>query len=179
MLDAAESILRATAKRLSLPVEVIRKERACGVVPQAPVIYETLEELALAVQARRLPPECSRRPGGTSLISRSRCVTSLKRPLSSSANFEPSTGGALSSRAPLLRLQRRQRRLRRRRQQVPRPAIAPAVPRLPPRPDATRRGPIHAHGERQRGQGVLPDPLGRKPRCEEFWFGGRGSWDSK
>lgn len=51
-LDAAESILRATAKRLMLPVEVIRKERACGVIPKAPVIYETLEELALAVQAR-------------------------------------------------------------------------------------------------------------------------------
>lgn len=56
VLDAAEAILRHTAKRLLLPVEVIRKERACGVVPQAPVIYETLEELALAVQEELTRP---------------------------------------------------------------------------------------------------------------------------
>ena len=32
--------------------QVIRKERAVGVVPLAPTVYEVLEELAISVQAR-------------------------------------------------------------------------------------------------------------------------------
>ncbi len=36
---------------MRLPVQLVRKPRACGVVPTARVIYETLEEMALAVQA--------------------------------------------------------------------------------------------------------------------------------
>jgi IMP and pyridine-specific 5'-nucleotidase len=54
LLDDAERALRAEAQRLALPVDVIRKPRACGVVPTGPVIYETLEEIALACQARGL-----------------------------------------------------------------------------------------------------------------------------
>lgn len=37
-------------------VQLLRKERAVGVVPQASTIYEVLEELAIAVQVPR-PPE--------------------------------------------------------------------------------------------------------------------------
>ncbi len=51
LLDDAERALRTEADRLRLPVQVIRKPRAIGVVPTGPVIYETLEEIALAVQA--------------------------------------------------------------------------------------------------------------------------------
>jgi IMP and pyridine-specific 5'-nucleotidase len=51
LLDEAERALRVEAERLRLPVQVIRKPRAIGVVPTGPVIYETLEEIALAVQA--------------------------------------------------------------------------------------------------------------------------------
>ena len=50
-LDTAEKALLNNAKRLGLPVQVLRKPRACGVVPTGPVIYETLEEIALAVQS--------------------------------------------------------------------------------------------------------------------------------
>ena len=52
LLDSAERALRSEAERLRLPVQVVRKPRACGVVPTGPVIYETLEEIALAVQAQ-------------------------------------------------------------------------------------------------------------------------------
>lgn len=54
LLDAAEALLLEGAHRLRLPVQVIRKERAVGVVPTAPTIYEVLEELALTVQVRGL-----------------------------------------------------------------------------------------------------------------------------
>ena len=50
-LDTAEQALQSNAKRLGLPVQVVRKPRACGVVPTGPVIYETLEEIALAMQS--------------------------------------------------------------------------------------------------------------------------------
>ena len=50
LLDDAEALLLEGAHRLRLPVQVIRKERACGVVPTAPTIYEVLEELAITVQ---------------------------------------------------------------------------------------------------------------------------------
>jgi IMP and pyridine-specific 5'-nucleotidase len=58
LLAAAEALLLEGAGRLRLPVQVIRKERAVGVVPTAPTIYEVLEELAITVQTRldsRLP----------------------------------------------------------------------------------------------------------------------------
>ncbi len=52
LLDDAEAALRSEASRLRQPVQLIRKTRAIGVVPTGPVIYETLEEMALAVQAQ-------------------------------------------------------------------------------------------------------------------------------
>ncbi|KAL4452320.1 hypothetical protein ABPG75_007982 [Micractinium tetrahymenae] len=50
LLDSAERLLLEGAHRLRLPVQVIRKERAVGVVPTGPTIYEVLEELAITVQ---------------------------------------------------------------------------------------------------------------------------------
>jgi IMP and pyridine-specific 5'-nucleotidase len=68
-LDAAEAALLAEAERQRLPVHLIRKERSCGVVPKVPegVVYETLEEIALAVQAQlqgSLLPFCAFNGGG-------------------------------------------------------------------------------------------------------------------
>ncbi|KAL6780644.1 hypothetical protein ACKKBF_B12340 [Auxenochlorella protothecoides x Auxenochlorella symbiontica] len=51
LLETAERLLLEGAERLRLPVSVVRKERAVGVVPTAPTIYEVLEELALTVHA--------------------------------------------------------------------------------------------------------------------------------
>jgi IMP and pyridine-specific 5'-nucleotidase len=50
LLDDAERLLLEGAHRLRLPVQVVRKERAVGVVPAAATIYEVLEELAITVQ---------------------------------------------------------------------------------------------------------------------------------
>ncbi len=50
LLDAAEAVLVETASRLAVPVSVVRKERAVGVVPLAPTVYEVLEEMAITVQ---------------------------------------------------------------------------------------------------------------------------------
>ncbi|PSC72200.1 IMP-specific 5-nucleotidase [Micractinium conductrix] len=50
LLDSAERLLLEGAHRLRLPVQVIRKERAVGVVPTSTTIYEVLEELAITVQ---------------------------------------------------------------------------------------------------------------------------------
>ena len=50
-MDRAERALLSEADRLKVPVQLVRKPRACGVVPTGSVIYETLEEVALAVQA--------------------------------------------------------------------------------------------------------------------------------
>ena len=51
LLDTAQACLLAEAEALRLPVELIRKPRACGVVPTAPhTVYETLEDLALRLQ---------------------------------------------------------------------------------------------------------------------------------
>lgn len=50
LLDDAEALLLEGARRLRLPVEVVKKERAVGVVPTEPTIYEVLEELAITVQ---------------------------------------------------------------------------------------------------------------------------------
>eukprot|EP00240_Pyramimonas_obovata_P004590 CAMPEP_0118940852 /NCGR_PEP_ID=MMETSP1169-20130426/32495_1 /TAXON_ID=36882 /ORGANISM="Pyramimonas obovata, Strain CCMP722" /LENGTH=398 /DNA_ID=CAMNT_0006885469 /DNA_START=467 /DNA_END=1663 /DNA_ORIENTATION=+ len=52
LLDDAEAILTSNATRLRLPVKVIRKERAVGIVPEQSTIYEVLEELTLTVQAQ-------------------------------------------------------------------------------------------------------------------------------
>jgi IMP and pyridine-specific 5'-nucleotidase len=56
LLDAAQALLLEGAARLRLPVDVVRKERAVGVVPTAPTIYEVLEELAISVQVRLEAP---------------------------------------------------------------------------------------------------------------------------
>ena len=50
LLDAAQAALEEGAARLRLPVRVIRKERAVGVLPLAPTVYEVLEDLAISVQ---------------------------------------------------------------------------------------------------------------------------------
>lgn len=50
LLSNAESMLLDGAARLRLPVEVLRKERAVGVIPKGPTIYEVLEDLAIVVQ---------------------------------------------------------------------------------------------------------------------------------
>lgn len=55
LLDSAERLLLEGAHRLRLPVQVVRKERACGVIPTGPTIYEVLEELAITVQVRGQP----------------------------------------------------------------------------------------------------------------------------
>jgi len=52
LLTNAESMLLDGAARLRMPVNVLRKERAVGVIPQGPTIYEVLEDLAIAVQNR-------------------------------------------------------------------------------------------------------------------------------
>ena len=52
LLHDAEALLLEGAARLRLPVAVLRKERAVGVVPTAPTIYEVLEDLAITVQSR-------------------------------------------------------------------------------------------------------------------------------
>jgi IMP and pyridine-specific 5'-nucleotidase len=50
LLDDAQRLLLEGAARLALPVTLIRKPRAVGVVPTGPTIYEVLEDLALSVQ---------------------------------------------------------------------------------------------------------------------------------
>jgi len=52
LLENAESLLLHSAARLRLPVNVVRKERAVGIVPCGPTIYEVLEDLAITVQCR-------------------------------------------------------------------------------------------------------------------------------
>eukprot|EP00197_Chlamydomonas_leiostraca_P009671 CAMPEP_0202866692 /NCGR_PEP_ID=MMETSP1391-20130828/8306_1 /ASSEMBLY_ACC=CAM_ASM_000867 /TAXON_ID=1034604 /ORGANISM="Chlamydomonas leiostraca, Strain SAG 11-49" /LENGTH=452 /DNA_ID=CAMNT_0049546665 /DNA_START=324 /DNA_END=1683 /DNA_ORIENTATION=+ len=50
MLASAEGLLLEGAKRLALPVQLIRKTRSVGIVPTQPTIYEVLEDIALTVQ---------------------------------------------------------------------------------------------------------------------------------
>ena len=68
LLDAAQDALLAEAARLRMPVVLIRKPRAAGVVPTGRgVIYEMLEELALGVQhalAGAPLPHCCFNGGG-------------------------------------------------------------------------------------------------------------------
>merc|ERR550537_2168168 len=50
LLDDAQALLESGARRLRVPYQVIRKERAVGIVPTRPTIYEVLEELTFTVQ---------------------------------------------------------------------------------------------------------------------------------
>ena len=52
LLDDAQATLVEGAARLRLPVTVLRKPRAVGVLPAAATIYEVLEELAITVQTQ-------------------------------------------------------------------------------------------------------------------------------
>lgn len=51
LLDQAQSLLLESAERLGMKVELVRKERAVGVVPQRTTVFEALEDIALTVQA--------------------------------------------------------------------------------------------------------------------------------
>lgn len=51
-LDKAQTILLERAAKLQVPVRLIRKERAVGVTPISPSVYEVLEELALTAQVK-------------------------------------------------------------------------------------------------------------------------------
>lgn len=51
-LDHAQHTLTEAAAGLKLPVQVIRKERAVGVVPLDTTIYEVLEDLAITVDSQ-------------------------------------------------------------------------------------------------------------------------------
>lgn len=68
VLREAEKLLLDTAYRLRLPVKhIIRKERAVGLIPGAPTIYEVLEELAITVQQQLVDsplPFCAFNGGG-------------------------------------------------------------------------------------------------------------------
>jgi IMP and pyridine-specific 5'-nucleotidase len=53
LLDAAEAALRERVAALAMPANIIRKERAVGIVPNAPgvrILPESLEETVLAVE---------------------------------------------------------------------------------------------------------------------------------
>merc|ERR1712110_663197 len=50
LLDEAQASLLDVAERLCVKVQLIRKDRAVGIVPTSPTLYETLEEMALTVQ---------------------------------------------------------------------------------------------------------------------------------
>jgi IMP and pyridine-specific 5'-nucleotidase len=54
-LDAAQNILTECAGRHGLPSSCVRKERAVGIVPCVPTIYEVLEDIALTVQTQLAP----------------------------------------------------------------------------------------------------------------------------
>jgi IMP and pyridine-specific 5'-nucleotidase len=65
LLDAAQAVLAETAHRLRVPVSIVRKERAVGVVPTAPTVYEVLEEMAITVQVElSAAAESSSKDGG-------------------------------------------------------------------------------------------------------------------
>jgi IMP and pyridine-specific 5'-nucleotidase len=67
LLDDAQRILVDGAARLRVPVCVVRKDRAVGVVPAQPTVYEVLEELAITVQvelAGAALPFCAFNGGG-------------------------------------------------------------------------------------------------------------------
>lgn len=67
LLDDAQRVLTDGAARLRLPVTVVRKERAVGVVPALPTVYEVLEDLAITAQVELAAsplPYCAFNGGG-------------------------------------------------------------------------------------------------------------------
>lgn len=50
LLCEAQSVLLETASYLQLDVQLLRKERSVGILPQQPTIYEVLEDIALSAQ---------------------------------------------------------------------------------------------------------------------------------
>lgn len=56
LLEQAEKLLLEGAGRLRLPVTVMKKERAVGIIPNGPTIYEVLEDVAISVQSRLVSP---------------------------------------------------------------------------------------------------------------------------
>lgn len=52
LLSDAKLALKSAAARLRVPVDIIQKPRAVGVIPREPTIYEVLEEMALTVQVQ-------------------------------------------------------------------------------------------------------------------------------
>ena len=67
LLDDAQRVLTDGAARLRLPVTVVRKERAVGVVPTLPTVYEVLEDLAITAQVELAGsplPYCAFNGGG-------------------------------------------------------------------------------------------------------------------
>ncbi|GLC52785.1 hypothetical protein PLESTB_000668100 [Pleodorina starrii] len=56
LLDEGEAMLQEGAKRLNLAVNIIRKNRAVGIVPTQPTIYEVLEDIALTIQTQLVSP---------------------------------------------------------------------------------------------------------------------------
>ena len=91
LLTSAESMLLDGAARLRMPVNVIRKERAVGVIPQGPTIYEVLEDLAIAVQTRLDSPLpfCAFNGGNDVFVDVGNKSLGLEA-LMSHLNFEPS-----------------------------------------------------------------------------------------
>eukprot|EP00216_Chloropicon_sp_CCMP2111_P004772 CAMPEP_0198237228 /NCGR_PEP_ID=MMETSP1446-20131203/3070_1 /TAXON_ID=1461542 ORGANISM="Unidentified sp, Strain CCMP2111" /NCGR_SAMPLE_ID=MMETSP1446 /ASSEMBLY_ACC=CAM_ASM_001112 /LENGTH=389 /DNA_ID=CAMNT_0043919305 /DNA_START=323 /DNA_END=1492 /DNA_ORIENTATION=- len=52
LLDNAQDLLLETASTFKLPVQVVRKERAVGIIPSEPAVYEVLEEIALTAKLK-------------------------------------------------------------------------------------------------------------------------------
>eukprot|EP01023_Acetabularia_acetabulum_P009260 TRINITY_DN14113_c0_g2_i3.p1 TRINITY_DN14113_c0_g2~~TRINITY_DN14113_c0_g2_i3.p1 ORF type:complete len:550 (-),score=115.46 TRINITY_DN14113_c0_g2_i3:1005-2654(-) len=50
LLSEAELALKENSSRLSLDVNIVRKDRAVGAIPSEPVLYEVLEDLVIGVQ---------------------------------------------------------------------------------------------------------------------------------
>lgn len=50
LLSEAQNVLLETASYLRLEVQLLRKERSVGILPQQPTIYEVLEDIALSAQ---------------------------------------------------------------------------------------------------------------------------------
>lgn len=115
LLDAAERLLLEGAHRLRLPVQVIRKERAVGVVPTQATIYEVLEDLAITVQVGGGAwvgwMHGWWRSAGGGAIRSSRCPAAPRQLTSRPPLRAPVRAEPVAERPALLRLQRRQRRV--------------------------------------------------------------------
>lgn len=154
LLDVAERALHACARRLGLPANVLRKERAVGIVPAVPGARfprEQLEETVLVVQQiLEVSPEGRRIPfcafNGPSLR--------LAPALSFSFSFSTPSTCPHSSTRLIPSLHRRQRRLRRHRRQVMGRSRLPApLRRRRGRANPARRRPVPERGQ-QRLQGA-------------------------